>query len=178
MTHSEPDPDQHWVAEYWYQSGMKCLQCDESSDKEAEDYFASALEADPAHAGALIMKMSFGIQHKHFEETLALCDRLMDLEPAALGLFNRTMIASIWRNKALALHGLGRIEEEIAFYEQTLASHPPAAEQAEIWGLKGAALMACGKCTEALICFQTAQDLGNPRAAQLFEALRAHAQSN
>lgn len=165
-------------AEDWYQTGMTLLQSNDASDAEAENCFDRALTIDPQCAGALILKASFAIQHRRFADALSFCDRVQALEPAALQSFSRPLVASIWRNKALALHGLGRIDEEIAFYEHVLTGHPPVVEQAELWGLKGAALLSSGKDTEALLCIETARGLGSARAAEMLRILSDHARKN
>lgn len=173
-----PDDSTPTSAEHWYQTGMAFLQSDDSTDEEAEGCFDRALAVDPHCPGALILKASFAIQHRRFTDALLFCDRVLALEPAALQSFMRPMLASVWRNKALALHGLGRFEEEIAFYEHVLAGGPPVAEQAELWGLKGAALLSSGKDTEAFLCIETAKGLGSPRAAEMLRALGDHARKN
>lgn len=154
-----------------YQWGMSCLRTDDCSDEEAEGYFDRALVFDPNCIGALIMKAAFLRQRGRFADALTMCDRILALEPAALESLSRPQLASVWRNKGLALHGLGRLEEEIAFYEQMLATNLPVAEQAELWGLKGAALMFAGKLKEAQSCMMIAVSLGNKRVGDMLHAL-------
>lgn len=165
MSSSAEDNTQITEAAIWCDRGMALLREETANDQECEACFDRALASDPTCAEALIMKAAFLRERSQYEPAIALCDRALALGSGRLASLGRAMVASIWRNKCLSLHALGRIDEEIACYEELLLDELPVRERAEIWGLKGAAYLSAGRAAAALSSFEQAERLGHPGAS-------------
>ena len=69
-----------------------------------------------------------------------------------------------WSNKGVSLSNLGRSEEALTCYDHALTLNP---RHADAWYNKGAVLAGSfQRYHEALACFEEAQKLGDPQAAQ------------
>jgi tetratricopeptide (TPR) repeat protein len=90
-----------------------------------------------------------------YEEALACHDRAIALNPQH---------ADNWYNKGVALERLGRSEEQLACVDRALALNP---RYAQAWYNKGVILAEeFSNAREAIPCFEKAQRLGHPNAAQ------------
>jgi tetratricopeptide (TPR) repeat protein len=95
------------------------------------------------------------------EEALACYDRALAINPQD---------AEAWSNKGNALGALGRSEEALACYDRALAINP---QLAQAWSNKGVVLANDFQLyREALACFEEAQRLGLPQAAQAIALCR------
>ena len=89
------------------------------------------------------------------EEALGCCERTLTLNPHN---------AQAWVNKGLTLAELQRLDEALTCFEHALTVDPNL-EQA--WFNKGVTLVnAFQRYAEALPCFEAAERLGNPQAAE------------
>ncbi len=96
-----------------------------------------------------------------FEEALACFDRALAVNP---------QLAEAWDNKGLALENLGRSEEALACFDRALTLNP---QHASAWFNKGAVLVnRFRRVREAIACFEEAQRLGHPNAAQAIAIFR------
>ena len=146
--------------------GSQLLRDPESSEAEAETCFDRALELDAQCGDALIYKSAFLRTAGRYEEAIEHCDRAAALDAANFDRVNPKLRNSIWRNKALALHALGRFNDEIDLYEQVIASGTANDCLPELWNLKGGALASCDVIGGALVCFDEAGRLGHPHAVE------------
>lgn len=95
------------------------------------------------------------------EEALVCYDHALEINPH---------LEQAWSNKGTVLDELGLSEEALACLDRALAINP----RFELaWFNKGAALVnGFQRYREALMCFEEAQQLGNPQAAQVIAQLR------
>jgi len=95
--------------------------------------------------------------------------------PEALACFERALAikpqyAEAWSDKAVVLDNLRRFEEALACYDRALAINP---QYAVAWFNKGAAFLnGLGNAQEAIPCFEEAQRLGHPNAADAIAICR------
>jgi tetratricopeptide (TPR) repeat protein len=73
--------------------------------------------------------------------------------------------------KGLELHQLGRLDEEIACYEQVLHVEP---QHEKAWHNKGVALLMLMRLEEALPCLEQAHKLGHTQSLQAIEITRKY----
>jgi tetratricopeptide (TPR) repeat protein len=95
------------------------------------------------------------------EEAIKCYDHALEINPR---------LAEAWYSKGIALGSLGRSEEAIECYDRALEINP---RFAEAWYNKGTALVNYFQLyLEALACFEEAQRLGFPQAAQAIALCR------
>jgi len=116
------------------------------------------LEINPGHPHALSFKAASLRSEGRNDEAIACCDRALAVEPGTLRF--------VWRNKALALHALERMNEELAWYDEVLRGDIPDDERGAVWNLKGCALATIGRVAEAIPCFREAGRFGVDSAAE------------
>jgi tetratricopeptide (TPR) repeat protein len=122
------------------------------------------LKINPDHAKALVFKAEGLRMQGRNIEAIVCCDRAFTLDPRTLKF--------IWRDKALALHALGRINEEVAWYDEVLKGKLSKEENATVWNGKGCAFLTSGRVAEAVPCLEEAQRLGHPGAAEAIAECR------
>ena len=122
---------------------------------EALGCYNNALTLNPRNEQAWFNAgVVLGERGRH-EEALGCCERALTLNPHN---------AQAWVNKGLTLAELQRLEEALACFERALTLDPTL-EQA--WFNKGVTLVnAFQRYAEALPCFEAAERLGNPQAAE------------
>ncbi len=177
----------------WYNKGVELK--DLGRSEEALACFDRALAINPQYAVAWNNKGNTLASLGRHAEALACCDRALALIPQdakawynkgitllslgrhkeALACYDRALAlnpqdAAAWSNKGVALGSLGRHEEALACYDRALAIKP---QDAVAWFNKGAVLAEQFKrFRDALPCFEQAQRLGEPHAAQAIAACR------
>ena len=152
--------------------------CDEAVRAETTDSRITclnrALAIDPNYALALVYKAAVLREAGRSEEAIACCDRAFSLDPGCFDGFRRELVASLWRNKALALHDLWQLDQESAFYDEILKQDLPVNERAEMWGLKGAVRICMRKIQNAVPCFEEAERLGHPLGTEAIRLCQEH----
>ena len=133
-----------------------------------------ALAIDPNYALALIYKAAVLREADRSEEAIACCNRAFSLDPGCFDGLRRELVASLWRNKALALHDLWQLDQESAFYDEILKQDLPVNERAEIWGLKGAVRICMRQIRDAVPCFEEAERLGHPDGTEAIRLCQEH----
>jgi Flp pilus assembly protein TadD len=137
----------------WYNKGVALGALGRT--EEALDCYDRALALNPRYEQAWSNKgVALGALGRT-EEALDCYDRALALNPR---------YEQAWSNKGVALGALGRTEEELDCYDRALALNP---RDEKAWFNKGAVLFNdFQRYREALACFEKAQRLGYPQAAQ------------
>jgi tetratricopeptide (TPR) repeat protein len=141
------------LAPAWYNTGTVLASL--GQHKEALIYYDRALDLDPQEAEALSNKGASLESLERYKEALDYYDRSLALNPED---------AQAWTNKGNALARLGQHKEALTCYSSAIAHN---SRYANAWFNKGAVLFnEFKRCREAIPCFEEAQQLGHPGAAQ------------
>ena len=157
--------------------------------EEAPPCFDRAIALNPQYAAAWSSKGAVLARLGHHEDALVCDDRALALKPQdpntwsnkgktlvslarweeALACYERSLAINSqdgapWYDKGVVLANLGRYGDALACYDRSLALNP---HFPEAWYNKGVAFLnGFGNAREGLPCFEEAQRLGYPDAAQ------------
>jgi tetratricopeptide (TPR) repeat protein len=143
---------------------------------EALACFDQAIAKEPQNPNAWAAKCIALMTLMRAQEALACAEKVQEFgDPVAaaeLVAACREMVRTEQSyNKGLELHQLGRLDEEIACYEQVLQVEP---QHEKAWHNKGVALLMLMRLEEALPCLEQAHKLGHPQSLQAIEITRKY----
>ena len=133
-------------AEDYFQAGYYYATVDEDF-MQSIACFDRALEIEPDHDNAWILKGISLNNLKRYDDAIACFDRALEIKPD---------FAIAWNNKGLSLLNLKRYEEAIACYDRALEIKP---DHVIAWYNKGISLLNLKRYEEAIACYDRALEI-------------------